>query len=281
MTLAASLVGAGYAYYVGLFRGALSITYTVMAVLGALLLHASVNVLNDYYDVIHGVDVLGSPTTKYRPHPLLMGSVSMSTVRTLGFSLMASGIALGIYLTLIEGYWILVFGAMGVFLLYAYTGPPFTLKYRGLGEVSVALTWGPLLINGVFVAASMGILRLGAFLVSLPPMLIMFSIIYANNYRDREYDSKAGVKSLAILTARYGTNIYTASLITAYITSLLLVMTRVLPTTSLIGLITAPLVPRLIKDFRLGKYDIDARTGMLYTLFCILYGVGIMIGRLV
>lgn len=38
----------------------------------------------------------------------------------------------------------------------------------------------------------------------------MFSIIYANNYRDREYDAKAGIRTLAMLTAKYGYQIYIA-----------------------------------------------------------------------
>ncbi len=133
MTLAVSLVGIGYAYYLGLYYG-LRIIYSVMAVAGALLLHASVNVLNDYYDFIHGVDSPpNSPTAVYRRQPLVMGTVSPSFVKNLGgFSLIiAGGATIGIYLTVMEGYLILALGLLGVFLLYAYTGPPFTLKYRG------------------------------------------------------------------------------------------------------------------------------------------------------
>ena len=281
MTPAASLIGIGYANYLGLIHNYLEVLYFVLAVLGALLLHMSVNVLNDYYDVIQGVDSMESPTARYRPHPILTGKVSLPTARALGFSLMGLGVVIGIYLVLIEGLWILIFGLLGVFLLYAYTGPPFTLKYRGLGEISVALTWGPLLIGGFFVATSMGILKPAILLVSIPPMLIMFAIIYANNYRDRNFDSRAGVKSLAVLTGRYGYGIYVASLITAFIITVILTAAKITPFTSLIAIATAPMVPGLIKDFRANKYDIDARTGRLYTIFCILYGVGMIINSLI
>ena len=276
MTLAVSLVGIGYAHYLGLYYG-LRIIYSLIAIAGALLLHASVNVLNDYYDFMHGVDNPNSPTAIYRRQPLVIGGVSPSFARNLGLSLIIAGASLGIYLTVMEGYLILVFGLLGVFLLYAYTGPPFTLKYRGLGELSVALTWGPLLVGGFFIAASGGSLVPGVFLASLPPFFIMLAIIYANNYRDREYDAKAGIKTLAMMTARYGYRIYLGSLITAYIINALLVIMGILPYTSLATIPTAALIPGLIKAFRSGVHDIDARTGLLYTIYCLIYGISLMI----
>ncbi len=248
-----------------------------MAVMGALFLHASVNVLNDYYDFIHGVDSPNSPTAVYRRQPLVMGTVSPSFIKNLGFSLIIAGATIGTYLTVMEGYLILALGLLGVFLLYAYTGPPFTLKYRGLGELSVALTWGPLLVSGFFVAASGGSLIPSVLLISLPPFFIMFSIIYANNYRDREYDAKAGIRTLAMLTAKYGYQIYMGSLITAYIINTALVITGMLPYTALSTLSTAALIPRLARAFRNNAHNIDARTGLLYTIYCLIYGAALMI----
>lgn len=276
MTVAVSLIGIGYAYYLGLYYGP-RIIYSVLAVVGALMLHASVNVLNDYYDFIHGVDTISSPTAIYRHQPLVMGTVKPFIVKTLGFSLIVTGAAIGIFLTVMESFWILLLGLVGVFLLYAYTGPPFTLKYRGLGELSVALTWGPLLVGGFFVAASGGLLIPRVFLVSLPPLFIMFAIIYANNYRDREYDRASGIRTLAILTSRHGYGIYLGSLVTAYIINAMLMLMGVLPYTSLITLLTALLIPRLIRAFRGNAPDIDARTGLLYTIYCLMYGISLMI----
>ncbi|WP_243671646.1 prenyltransferase [Vulcanisaeta sp. JCM 16161] len=253
--------------------------YSILAVTGVLLLHASVNVLNDYYDFMHGVDSPNSPTAVYRRQPLVMGTVSPSFVRNLGFSLIIAGSSIGVYLTIMEGYLILVLGLLGVFLLYAYIGPPFTLKYRGLGELSVALTWGPLLVSGFFVAASGGSLPPSTLLISLPPLFIMFSIIYANNYRDREYDAKAGIKTLAMLTARHGYGIYLGSLITAYVINVVLVIMGVIPFTTLATLLTIALIPGLAKAFRGNAHDIDAKTGLLYTIYCLIYGVALMMPR--
>ena len=262
--------------YLGLYYG-LRIMYSVIAVVGALLLHASINVLNDYYDFIHGVDSFNSPTVVYRRQPLVMGIVSPSFARNLGLSLIIAGVSLGVYLTIMESYLVLVLGLIGVFLLHAYTGPPFTLKYRGFGELSVALTWGPLLVSGFFVVASGGSLVPGVLLVSLPPFFIMFSIIYANNYRDRVYDAGAGIRTLAMLTARHGYGIYLGSLITAYIINVVLVFMGILPYLSLITLPTALLIPRLIRAFRGNAPDIDARTGLLYTIYCLVYGISLII----
>lgn len=279
MTVAVSIVGVGYAYYLGLMRGYLSILYSSIALAGALLLHISVNVLNDYYDVVYGVDTPESPTARYRQHPILAGSISLSRARALGFAVMSLGVALGLYLFLVEGLWVVIFGLLGIFILYAYTGPPFTLKYRGLGEVAVSLVYGPLLVGGFFASASMGLFSPAALLVSMPPMLIMLAIIYANNYRDRDYDRRAGVVSLAMLTEKYGVGIYAGSLVAAFAITILLALAGITPMTSLIALAVAPMAPGLIRDFRGGAADIDARTGRLYTLFCLLFGIGIIFGR--
>ncbi len=115
------------------------------------------------------------------------------------------------------------------------------------------------------------------FLVSLPPFFIMLAIIYANNYRDREYDAKARIRTLAMMTARYGYQIYLGSLITAYIINALLVIMGLLPYASLAAIPTAALIPGLTRAFKSGAHDIDARTGLLYTIYCLVYGISLMI----
>ncbi|MFB6469734.1 MAG: prenyltransferase [Vulcanisaeta sp. AZ3] len=280
MTVAVFVVGVGYAYFLGLLRG-VGVLYALIALIGVLLLHVSVNVLNDYFDFRHGVDTPGSPTAVYRRHPILSGVVGLRTAVFVGFVALVGGVLLGLYLVFVVGLWVLVFGLIGVFLVYAYTGPPFVLKYRALGEVVVALTWGPLLIGGFFVVASLGVLVPSVFLVSIPPMLVMLAIIYSNNYRDREYDRRAGITTLAMLTGRFGFVIYVSSLVLALVITVVLSLVGVLPVTSLLALVTVVLVPGLVRSFRLGVSDIDARTGRFYTLFCLLYGVGIAMGHFV
>ncbi|WP_069807341.1 prenyltransferase [Vulcanisaeta thermophila] len=281
MTLTALLLGFSYAYYLGYVATYYGVLYWLIASVGALLLHMSVNVLNDYYDTVNGVDRADSPTAKYRVHPILSGVVTPCFARNLGFLLMTLGIAAGLYVAIVEvNPWIVILGSMGVFILYAYTGKPFTIKYRGFGELVVSLVYGPLLVSGGFVAASMRAPGVDVIVVSMPLFLITLAIIYSNYYRDRDYDRSAGIKTLAMLTSGYGYTIYASSLVLAFLAVILMTALKLLPMTTLMVIATAPLLPGLLRDFRIVAADIDARTGRLYILFSILYSVGLILSRL-
>ena len=46
------------------------------------------------------------------------------------------------------------FALGGLLLSWAYTAPPLRLKKRGLGELDVLITWGPLMVGGVYYAGT-------------------------------------------------------------------------------------------------------------------------------
>ncbi|HUK79261.1 MAG TPA: UbiA family prenyltransferase, partial [Nitrososphaerales archaeon] len=70
---------------VAAIAGRFSPVYYALVLGGMIAFHAATNVLNDFYDVKHGVDREGAPTTKYRLHPAAFGQVPLST--TLAFSI--------------------------------------------------------------------------------------------------------------------------------------------------------------------------------------------------
>lgn len=65
----------------------------------------------------------------------------------------ATGAALGLAVVAATGDWrLLVFGGLGAFLAYSYSGPPLKLSYKGLGEVSTFLAFGPVTFVGAALA---------------------------------------------------------------------------------------------------------------------------------
>ena len=119
----------------------------VALTVGLVLAHASNNLLNDYVDYFRGVDRNNYFRTMYGPHPL--ENQLMTQRQHLMYFAVTGFMALvcGLYLVWNNNFssvaWMLL--GSGAFFLLFYTWP---LKYIALGEVTVLLVWGPLMVGG-------------------------------------------------------------------------------------------------------------------------------------
>ena len=274
MTVSLILLGASYALFLKLRVNVLTM---LLALLGSLLLHAGANVLNDVNDVARGVDTPRSPTAIYRDHPILKGEMDRKSAALLSYILVSSGLLTGAFVSYVTGPAVFLLELAGAISLFSYNGPLLNLKAKGLGEFLVATVWGPLFVLGGFSASAMGYVSLYAFLISIPPAMIMMGIIYSNNYRDIETDVSAGVRSFAYRTSRYAFYIYTLSILGAYALQLIYIILGLLPPYTLISLITLPYSFILLRLFRKRAPDIDARTGLLFTAYNFLIVLGLLI----
>src|SRR5437763_7201793 len=121
-----------------------------LASIGIVLAHASNNLMNDLFDLDVGADTAEYPRALYAPHPVLSGMITRRGL--LRAAAIVNVIALGILIALVflRDAWVLAF-ALGGFLISAgYAAPPFRFKKRGLGEPSVLLVWGPLMVGGAY-----------------------------------------------------------------------------------------------------------------------------------
>ncbi len=276
MTVISIALGLTYAFWVQGFVEPIYLVLTLLALLGSILLHAAVNVWNDYYDYMYGVDSPRAGTAIYRPHPLVHGLMSPKHVQLLAVASAVTGIAIGIAIA-VAGRWLaLLLGGIGLLLAYGYTGPPFKLKYRGLGEITVLITWGPLITGGAYYVAR-GILDINVMLASLPLGILVAAVLLANNIRDIDADRRANVKTLAVVLGReLSLKLYGSMIALAYVIQTLLVATGILPVLSLLSLATLPTAIRLIARFREAvPPDADPQTAKLVQQFGIAYIVGI------
>src|SRR6202165_4485569 len=123
--LAGTAVVAGDRFRPGLF---------VLALLGSVALQGGTNLVNDYFDHEWGTDT----ATSLGPSGVIQrGLLSPRAVLVGGFVMFAIGAAMGLVITAFVGWPVLVLGVVSVIGGYAYTGPPFKLAYRALGEVTV------------------------------------------------------------------------------------------------------------------------------------------------
>ncbi len=191
VTLAGILIGIAHASY----RGA-SIHWrlALLTLIGAVCIHAAINVLNDYYDEINGTD----RNNHDRIYPFTGGSrfiqngvLSKRQTLNFGLLLLSTGITVGIALSYVTDSRLIAFGLSGVFVGWAYSAPPFKLNSRGLGELCVALGFGILIPTGAdFVQRESW--DWSSLLVCLPYGLLVTNILYINQFPDRLADRNAG-----------------------------------------------------------------------------------------
>ena len=111
---------------------------------GLVLAHAANNLLNDLIDYNKGIDSNNYYRTLYGPQIIDRGYETKSTFYKYIAVTLIIAVACGVFLILRTDKITLYVMAAGVLLLLFYTWP---LKYIGLGEPTVVLVWGPLMIG--------------------------------------------------------------------------------------------------------------------------------------
>ena len=149
MTATAGVIGGLLAYR----QGSFSWVIFVEAVVGIVFAHATNNLLNDLIDYRKGIDHNNYYRSLYGPHPLEHGLMTKMAFMNYIYVSGAVALALGLLITWQVGISTLWLVAAGLFFLLFYTWP---LKYFGLGEISVILVWGPLMIGGTYYVVSGG-----------------------------------------------------------------------------------------------------------------------------
>ena len=215
----------------------------VLTLLAGMLLHAAVNVLNDYYDSLNGTDELNTE----RVFPFTGGSrfiqngvLTQHQTLVYGLGLMLATSLIGLYLISHAGMALFWLGLFGVLLGWGYSAPPLSLNSHGLGEVSVLTGFGLLPLGAALVQT--GELSLTLLLVSLPVALLTANLLYINQFPDRKADIQAHklhwVARLSPQTARWG---YVLIALLAWLLLLSLIVAGVLPLLALVAVLPAVL----------------------------------------
>ena len=166
------------------------------------LIHLASNTMNDYFDFKSGSD---SPDTCKTPFSggsglmveklLVPGEVLILSICLLALAALTACVIL--YLSPGPPLFILLFGAAGVFLGYIYTAPPFSFVYRGLGELTIFLAFGPLTVCATYYILS-GNISISPFLYPLAPGIMTTAILWINQFPDYETDKRAKKKTLVV-----------------------------------------------------------------------------------
>lgn len=255
--------------------GSFSIPIFMLTMIGLLIAHMAANMTNDWYDVKHGVDA-NAPTAEYRPHPLLFGELDKNAYKKVIFSLYGVGLLISLYLTWLRGVPVLIFSAIGVVLGVLYTADPVKLKHRSVGEVSVFLAYGPLMVGGAYYVLT-GVVSPDAMVASVPIALLVALVLLANNIRDRKYDASVGISTLATnKEEQQGVAYYKTLLASAYVVTAVLIFTGVFSPFSVIAFLTLREAYGIVKQF---SAKVPLTSDQITAQLALRYGVLLTLGE--
>ena len=252
------LLGAAIAWN---HQGYLMWGYFWLTLIAGILFQAGANTANDYFDHLSGADAINrefiSPFTG-GSRVIQEGEVTPKQMLSIAIISYLLGSALGIYLAVSRGWFVLALGLIGLIGGYFYTAPPFRWVNRGIGEVMIGLNFGVLCVLGSYYVQTQRF-SWEAVLASLPVALLIAEVLLINEIPDYQADKAVGKNHLVVRLGRRGSAIlYTLLLLSAYLIILALVLTRFLPPMTLITFITAPLAFKTSLN-ALKHYDVSAR----------------------
>ena len=174
-----------------------------LIIVGLILAHAANNMMNDFFDTLHGVDTKGYPRTEYGPHALIDNLISTKGLILAIFLCNLIDLGIAIYFYQKVGIEILYFVFAGLGISIFYVAKPIRLKNIGLGEFAIGLVYGPLMVGGTFMALtgeSFGTTALNnAFLISIPFGLTVMTMSIGKHMDKYEADSAKPIYTLPVI----------------------------------------------------------------------------------
>jgi 1,4-dihydroxy-2-naphthoate octaprenyltransferase len=241
LSVVLAFLGTSMAWYDGAFH----LGHAILAFIGLLLCHISVNVLNDYYDYKSGID-LKTRRTPFSGGSGFLPTASLKPEHVFRFGLVCFLLAvpIGVYFVLVSGWLLLPLLVVGAICILLYT--PILTKL-GWPEWSPGIGLGALPVLGAYFIQT-GEYTIPAIVASIPSGILVHNLLFLNEFPDAEADKTAGRKTLPITMGVIGAGIvYTTLTIILYLWIIAWVAAGLMPVFCLIALATLPFAIRAIR----------------------------------
>ena len=219
-TLAPVLIGSSLAFN-DLSNAGLTTSWSPrlfwIVLFGACLAQIATNASNDYFDHTSQADEMNKVPSPFNGGSRVIQVGLMTSGQVLATALVAilGAISIGLYLNReISGEFfgntpLLWIGILGTFLALGYTGDPIRLGYKGLGEIAIALGFGPVMVLGSHYVLTSPIHNTDlsnwnwfeAILISFPIGMLVMLIVWINQFQDAPYDAAVGKNTWVVRSA--------------------------------------------------------------------------------
>jgi 1,4-dihydroxy-2-naphthoate octaprenyltransferase len=280
LTPACVLLGIGTAYWT---TGQINAFYAILALIGGVAAHISVNAFNEYFDFKSGLDERTERTPFSGGSGALQAKPELAR-QALGLAIVTFAIVaiIGVYFIAVWGWAILPLGLLGLLTVFAYT--PWLAHNAFACLVAPGLGFGTFMVMGTDFALT-GEYTWTAFVASLVPFFLVSDLLLLNQFPDVEADRTVGRLHFPIAIGRQKSSlIYIAFLALAYLSIILGVLTDSLPLPALLGLLTVFLAVPVALGVRKNADDIPhlvplmGKNVLINLLTPVLMAIGLFLG---
>ncbi|MBN2594279.1 MAG: prenyltransferase [Sedimentisphaerales bacterium] len=235
------LLGTAIAWHEGYF----DLLKFVLTMLGLVLAHSSVNILNDYFDYKSGIDLETNRTPFSGGSGILpAGLLKPQGVYVYGVGCLFAALAIGIYLTFISGWKLLPLILLGGPVIYFYTSH---LAKWLVSELWAGLGLGMLPVLGTYFVQT-GRYSIEAFVVSLAPGFLTANLLFLNEFPDIEADKKGGRYHLVIaLGPKNASRLYAGLVLLTYLSIIGGIVFKLMPPLTMIGFLSILFAYKAVK----------------------------------
>jgi 1,4-dihydroxy-2-naphthoate octaprenyltransferase len=228
--------------------------FAALTFVGVAALHASVDLLNDYWDYKRQIDT-DTHRTKFSGGTGVLpeGLLQPKQVYCAGILMLVVGSSIGAFFIFERGITIAVILGFAIVSIYFYST---RIVDSGLGEVFVAIKGSMIVLGTYFVQSSH--ITLEPIIAGIVSGILSSTVLFVNSFPDFDADKKHGRKTLVILLGKQKA----ASIIwifptTIYGIILLSITLGIFPVISCITLVTIPIAIRSGIALKKNYSDID------------------------
>ena len=261
--------------------GGIDIFQAILTMAGVVALHASVDLLNDYWDFKRGIDTKTKRTSMSGGTGVLPeGLLKPKSVYNAGILFLIIGGLIGGYFVMLHGVVIGAILAFAIVSIYFYSTK---IVNWGLAEVFVAVK-GTLIVMGTYYIQNSDLTDI-SILSGIVVGILSSLVLFVTSFPDHDADKEKGRRTLVILFGkRNAVSIYYIFPIVSYSVILGCVVMSIIPLFSLISFAAVPVAINSIKKLKSSVSDNDKvipamrSTLMFSRLAGTLFVIGFLIG---
>jgi 1,4-dihydroxy-2-naphthoate octaprenyltransferase len=227
----------------------------LFALLGVMLAHLGVNLIDDYFDFKNEAGTVKSSEEfksikmqKGKCKYLIDGKATLDETLLVTIIYFALAASIGFLLTVICGWPVAIIALLSSVFCLLYP----KLTYWGLSELAVGMTFAPLLFAGTYFVMT-GALSLSVILISISTGLLTVGLLHTHALMDYDFDIKENKKTLCTLLKSKQNALIALGvmMLLAYVNIAAGVWLQIFPPQVLITFLTIPLAVTLIIQMKL------------------------------
>ncbi len=253
--LSASVIAVGNGIALAFWKNKqIDLSDAILTFAGVICLHASIDLLNDYWDYKRGIDTATRRTkfsggTGVLPEKLL----KPANVYSVGLIFLLLGTLIGMYFVAIRGIMIALLLGFAILAIYFYST---SIVNLGLGEAFVAIK-GTLIVVGSYYVQTSSI-GVGVVYVGIIIGILSASVLFVNSFPDYQADRSRGRRTLVILLGKQrAVKIFPWMILCTYVLIIAGIFLGYLKIYSLASLLSAPFAVSAIKRISKSYQDVE------------------------